>query len=284
MQTSEIRFLEQKALDIRRDVIEMSRFASGHPIHPGPALSCAEIVAALYFKFMHIDPENPKWPGRDRFVLSKGHGYAAVYAALAERGFFPKEELLTARGINSRLQGHPDMKKTPGIDMTSGSLGNGMATAMGMAYSLKLHGSRAHVYVILGDGECQEGIIWEAAMSAAGFKLDNFTAIVDYNHFQSCGATDSIMSVEPFAAKWEAFGWKTIEINGHDMYDICRALDETVNYHGKPICILANTVKGKGVSYMEHNNRWHCCDMTDEEHIIAVAEVEAAQKKLNECC
>lgn len=274
--------LYQAALTIRKDIIEMSKKASGCPMHPGPALSCTDIVAALYFKYMRIKPDQPNWSERDRFVLSKGHGYAAVYSALARKGYFPVEELMTARGINSRLQGHPDMKKTPGIDMTAGSLGNGISAAAGMAYSLKHRGSSAHVYVILGDGECQEGIVWEAAMSAARFKLGNLTAFVDCNRFQSCGSLTEIMEMEPFEDKWQAFGWKTIRIDGHDMAQICEAIEESKIDIDVPVCILANTIKGKGISFMENNNRWHCDDMTDEEYRIAVEELRQEQMILEE--
>ena len=280
MEEDKIKLL-QAAYHIRRQIIEMSRFAAGCPMHPGPALSCADLVAALYFKYLRVEPKNPGWPERDRFIISKGHGYAAVYAALAERGFFPEEELLTARALNSRLQGHPDMKKTPGIDMTSGSLGNGISAGVGMAYSLKNRGSKARVYVILGDGECQEGIVWEAALAAARFSLGNLTVFVDCNGFQSCGSVAEIMAMEPFEEKWKAFGWNTIRINGHDMDEICGGIETAGSMEG-PVCILADTIKGKGISFMENNNRWHCDNMTDEEYEQAVKELEAARRELCE--
>ena len=269
----ELKRLKKVAVEMRRDIINMAAHC-GTAIHVGPALSCTDMMAALYFKIMNIDPENPTWDERDRFVMSKGHAYAALYSALAERGFFPREELLTARGINSRLQGHPALGKTPGVDMTAGSLGNGFACALGIAKALKLKGSHAHVYAMLGDGESQEGVIWEAALAAPNFGCDNLTAIVDYNHFQSCGAVKDIMPMYPMADKWKAFGWEVWEMNGNDMADVVKTLDMAKEYDERPVCIIANTVKGKGISFTEHNNRWHAAVATEEEYVQAMKELD----------
>lgn len=245
--------LARMARQLRRDVIDIAYKAQG-PSHPGPALSLADIVSCLYFDLMRIRPDQPQWEERDRFVLSKGHACPVLYAALAEKGFFPREELLTVRKINSRLQGHPDMKKTPGVDMTSGSLGNGMAVAAGIALGLKASGNPATVYAVIGDGEMQEGIIWEAALFSAVRGLDNLVVILDYNHYQSCGATDDILPMEPVVDKWRSFGWKTFEMNGHNIPEILSTLEQAQHFRGKPVFVQANTVKGRGVSFMEHNN------------------------------
>ena len=258
---SQIVRLEKMATQIRRDIIEIAYKAQG-PSHPGPSLSIADVMSCLYFHEMHVRPEEPRWEGRDRLVLSKGHACPALYAALAEKGFFPREELLTVRKVDSRLQGHPDMKKTPGVDMTAGSLGNGMPIATGMALGLKASGNAAHVYAIIGDGEMQEGIIWEAAMFAGAHKLDNLTVILDYNHQQSCGSTEAILPMEPVLDKWKSFGWKTLEMNGHNVPDILDKLAIARAYQGMPTIIVAHTVKGKGVSFMENNNAWHQSLMT----------------------
>ena len=264
------------ANQIRRDIIEIAYKAQG-PSHPGPSLSIADVMSCLYFHEMHVRPEEPHWEGRDRLVLSKGHACPALYAALAEKGFFPREELLTVRKVDSRLQGHPDMKKTPGVDMTAGSLGNGMPIATGMALGLKASGNAAHVYAIIGDGEMQEGIIWEAAMFAGAHKLDNLTVILDYNHQQSCGSTEAILPMEPVLDKWKSFGWKTLEMNGHNVPDILDKLAIARAYQGMPTIIVAHTVKGKGVSFMENNNAWHQSLMTPEQYHVALQELEEAQ-------
>lgn len=267
--------LKKQAIQIRRDIIEMCTHGKGGAIHVGPALSSTDIVTALYFKIMKVDCENPNWEDRDRFILSKGHGYAVIYSALAEKGFFPREELLTARAINSRLQGHPVLGKTPGIDMTSGSLGNGLSCGLGIAKALKLQKKpHSKVYVILGDGESQEGMVWEAAMAAPNLGLDNVVAIVDYNHFQSCGAVDEIMPLHPLAEKWRSFGWYVMEMNGHDMDDIVRKLTIAKEFAGKPVCIIAHTVKGKGISFIEHNNKWHVGMCTEEQYTQAMKELD----------
>jgi transketolase len=206
---------------------------------------------------MRIDPENPDWPDRDRFILSKGHACPVWYAALAERGYFDKAHLKTLRQMGSILQGHPDMNKTPGIDMTAGSLGHGLPAGLGMALSGKMQQKDFHVFVIIGDGESQEGSIWEASMAAPNFKLDNLTAILDYNHLQNDHSVDDIMPIHPVVDKWQAFGWNVIEIDGHNMAQVVDALEKAKAHKGAPTMIVANTVKGKGVSYMENVCEWH---------------------------
>lgn len=268
-----IRELRLMANTIRRDIIDIAFKAQG-PSHPGPALSCTDIVTALYFNIMNIDPERPDWPDRDRFVLSKGHACPVLYSALAELGYFPKDWLWTIRSIDSHLQGHPDMKKTPGVDSTSGSLGNGLPIALGMALYLKHEGKASQVYCVLGDGECQEGTVWEAVMAAPALGADNLTAIVDFNHLQSCGSVIDIMNIPNIAKAWDDMGWNVITINGHNMPEILSALETAKEYRGKPTCIIANTVKGKGVSYMEHDNSWHQKIPSQEQYEQAVRELE----------
>ena len=247
--------LEQMAVVIRCDIIDMICTAAAG--HPGGSLSAADVVTALYFRVMRIDPQNPDWPDRDRFILSKGHACPVWYAALAERGYFEKSHLKTLRQMGSILQGHPDMRKTPGIDMTAGSLGHGLSAGLGMALSGKLQQKDYHVFVIIGDGESQEGSIWEASMAAPNFKLDNLTAILDYNHLQNDDSVDDIMPIHPAVDKWRAFGWHVLDIDGHDMAQVVAALEEAKSHKGKPTMIVANTVKGKGVSYMENVCEWH---------------------------
>ena len=247
--------LKKMAVIIRCDIIDMICTAAAG--HPGGSLSAADVVTALYFRVMRIDPENPDWPDRDRFILSKGHACPVWYAALAERGYFDKSHLKTLRQMGSILQGHPDMLKTPGIDMTAGSLGHGLPAGLGMALSGKLQQKDYHVFVIIGDGESQEGSIWEASMAAPNFKLDNLTAILDYNHLQNDYSVDDIMPIHPVVDKWQAFGWHVIEIDGHDMTQVVDALEKAKAHQGAPTMIVANTVKGKGVSYMENVCEWH---------------------------
>ena len=247
--------LEQMAVTIRCDIIDMICTAAAG--HPGGSLSAADVVTALYFRIMRLDPQNPDWPDRDRFILSKGHACPVWYAALAERGYFDKSHLKTLRQMGSILQGHPDMRKTPGIDMTAGSLGHGLSAGLGMALSGKLQQKDYHVFVIIGDGESQEGSIWEASMAAPHFKLDNLTAILDYNHLQNDYSVDDIMPIHPPVDKWQAFGWHVIDIDGHDMAQVVAALEEAKSHQGTPTMIVANTVKGKGVSYMENVCEWH---------------------------
>ncbi len=269
----DIRELKQKANQLRRNIIEMT-YQSERKIHVGPALSCIDILAALYFKFMRIDPENPMWEDRDRFILSKGHAYAALYAALCERGFFDKKELKTVRHINSKLQGHPAMYKTPGVDMTVGSLGNGLGIGLGMAYYLKLIGKPSKVFVMLGDGELNEGAIWETVMQAPVRKADNLIALVDYNHYQSCGSCEDILPMGRLGDKWKDFGWNVLEMNGHDMADIVNKIAIAINFHGAPTVIIAHTVKGKGISFMENQNIWHVNKVTQEQYKKAMDELK----------
>jgi len=263
--------LETMAATIRCDIIEM--ICTAQAGHPGGSLSATDIVTALYFRIMNIDPTRPDWPDRDRFILSKGHACPVWYAALAERGYFDKAHLGTLRKLNSILQGHPDMRKTPGIDMTAGSLGQGLSAGLGMALSGKLRGKGYHVWVVIGDGEMQEGSVWEAAMAAPKWRLDNLTAILDRNHLQNDACVDDQMPIEPVADKWRAFGWHVVEIDGHDMAQVVQALKDTQARKGKPTMILAETVKGKGVSYMENQVEWHGKAPCEEEAACALDEI-----------
>ncbi len=263
--------LKQMAATIRCDIIEM--ICTAQAGHPGGSLSAADIVTALYFRLMRLDPKNPDWPDRDRFILSKGHACPVWYAALAERGFFDKSHLGTLRRLNSILQGHPDMLKTPGIDMTAGSLGHGLSAGLGMALSGKLQRKDYHVWVVIGDGESQEGSIWEAAMAAAKWKVDNLTAILDRNHLQNDDCVDDLMPIEPVADKWRAFGWNLLEIDGHQMEAIVEALEAAKSHKGSPTMIIAHTVKGKGVSFMENVCEWHGKAPGEEEADKALNEI-----------
>ena len=254
---SRIAALDAIAAGIRRDVIDALEHAGHeHRGHPGAALSIVDLVVALYFEVMRVDPERPDWPDRDRFVLSKGHGCVALYAALARRGFFDPRHLRTFRRAGSILQGHPDMRKTPGVDMTSGSLGHGLSAAVGLALDARVRGSGSRTFVILGDGELQEGLVWEGAMAAAKYALDTLVAFVDCNGLQSSGRVDEVMPIEPLADKWRAFGWQVETIDGHDMGEILAAV-AACGSSGRPTAVLARTIKGKGVAYMEGDNRWH---------------------------
>jgi transketolase len=225
--------------------------------HPGGSLSSADILATLYFQVMRINPQEPDWPERDRFVLCKGHAAPVLYAVLAEKGYFAKDELLGLRQTGRMLQGHPDMKKTPGVDMSTGSLGQGLSAANGMALAGKLDGKDYRVYALLGDGEMGEGQVWEAGMAAAHYKLDNLTAIIDFNGLQIDGRTDDVMSSAPLSAKWRAFGWHVIEVDGHDIEKLTAAFEEAKKVKGKPTMLIARTIKGKGVSFMENQAGWH---------------------------
>ncbi len=247
--------LEKMAKQLRRDVITM--IATAGSGHPGGSLSAADIVTALYFKVMRHDPKNPQWTDRDRFVLSKGHAAPILYAALAECGYFPVAELSTLRKLGSRLQGHTDRTLTPGVEMSAGSLGQGLSYGIGMALSGKLDKRDYRVYVLIGDGECDEGQVWEAAMFAPHHRMDNITAIVDHNDLQLDGRVCDIMGLEPLTDKWRAFNWNVLEINGHDMGEILKALKKAGEVKGKPTVIIAHTVKGKGVSFMEGNVDFH---------------------------
>jgi transketolase len=250
-----IKRLEKKALEVRRHIIRMV-YAAGSG-HPGGSLSATDILVALYFHCMNHDPKNPDWTERDRFIASKGHCAPALYAVLAEAGYFPVEELLTLRKLGSRLQGHPAMHKLPGIDMSTGSLGQGLSVAVGMGLAAKLDRKQHRIYVLLGDGELDCGQIWEAVMSAAHYKLDNITAILDRNELQIDGKTEQVMSLEPIAFKWKSFGWHVNEINGHDFAQIISAVEHSKEIKGEPIIIIAHTVKGKGVSFMEGSLKFH---------------------------
>ncbi|MBQ8682361.1 MAG: transketolase [Selenomonadales bacterium] len=247
--------LQTKAKAIRRNIVKMITEAKSG--HPGGSLSAADIVTTLYFAEMNVDPQNPKDPNRDRFVLSKGHAAPVLYATLAAKGYFPEEELMSLRQVNTRVQGHPSMKDLPGVDMSTGSLGQGLSAANGMALAARLDGSDRRVFVLMGDGELQEGMIWEAAMLAGHYKLSNVTAFVDYNGLQIDGPVDSVMSPLPLAEKWRAFQWNVIEIDGHDIPAIYDAIQAAKAETEKPTVILAKTVKGKGVSFMENQAGWH---------------------------
>ncbi|OFW10044.1 MAG: hypothetical protein A3H96_03570 [Acidobacteria bacterium RIFCSPLOWO2_02_FULL_67_36] len=249
--------LEATAAAIRTEVLEvLASIGPDHRGHPGGTLSIVDIITALYFEVMNVDPLHPRWPDRDRFILSKGHGCLALYAALARRGFFGRRHLLTFRSVNSLLQGHPDMRRTPGVDMTTGSLGHGLSAGVGAALDLRARRSQAHVYVLLGDGELQEGLVWEGAMAAAKYRLRNLTAIIDRNGLQGSGRVEETMPLEPLGAKWKAFGWRVLEVDGHDIGQIVAALRRP-HADGRPTVVVARTVKGKGVSHMEGDNRWH---------------------------
>ncbi len=264
--------LESYASIIRQDIIKMvEEAASGHP---GGSLSGADILTALYYNHMNIKPEEPNWSERDRFILSKGHAAPLLYAVLANKGFFPKEKLLELRKLGSMLQGHPDFKKTPGVEMSTGSLGQGISVSVGTALAGKLDKKSYRVYVMLGDGEVQEGIVWEAAMAAAHYKLDNICAILDYNGFQIDGAVDKVMSIDPIGEKWKSFGWNVITIDGHNFEEITEALNEAAAVKDMPTIIIAKTIKGKGVSFMENQADWHGKACNSEEAEKALEELK----------
>lgn len=252
---AEISSLQRHAKSIRRNIVSMVTEAKSG--HPGGSLSAADILTLLYFKHMHVDPQNPHDPERDRFVLSKGHASPLLYSTLAEKGYFPKEELMTFRKINSRLQGHPEMKHVPGVDMSTGSLGQGISAACGMALAGKVDKKAYRVYAILGDGELEEGMVWEAAMFAGHYHLDNLMAFVDFNGLQIDGPIEDVMSPLPIADKWRAFNWNVLEIDGHDYQAIHEAIEAAKAYQGKPTLVVAHTVKGKGIAAMENQADWH---------------------------
>lgn len=275
---SEIDRLREIARRIRVEVVKAVYHARAG--HLGGPLSAADLLAALYFHVMRIRPDEPAWPDRDRFILSKGHSSIVLYAAMALRGYLPVEELSTFDAAHSRLQGHPDMTRLPGLDMSTGSLGMGISAGMGIALGARLTGRASRAYVILGDGECQEGEVWEAAMSAARYGLDNLIAIIDHNKLQQYGwPGDGPDGRTPpqvpgeLVAKWSAFGWRVLEVDGHDMPDILRVLDEANRGDGRPVAIIAHTVKGKGVSYMEGHYFWHTRAITPEEFAAAMADL-----------
>lgn len=267
-----IKNLEQIANKLRQHIIEMICHAcSGHP---GGSLSAADIITVLYFYQLKHDPKRPNWADRDRFVMSKGHAAPVLYAALAEAGYFPKKDLLTLRQLGSSLQGHIDMNSLPGIEMSTGSLGQGLSAANGMALAARLDKKSLHVYCLLGDGECQEGQIWEAAMTSSHYKLDNLTAIVDRNKYQIDGRVEDIKNIDPLADKFKAFGWNVISCDGHSIESLISALDESGRKHGKPTMIIADTVKGKGVSFMEEKPLdFHGKAPTQEEKEKALGEL-----------
>lgn len=262
--------LSKVCRQVRRDIITMTANAGSG--HPGGSLSAVELMTSAFFNHMRVDPSNPHDPDRDRFVLSKGHACPALYAALARRGFFDPKHLTTLRQYHSILQGHPDMNKTPGIDISSGSLGNGLAIGVGMAMSGRLHHQDYMTYVMLGDGEVQEGMVWEAAMAAHHHDLGNLVAIVDCNGVQINGWVNEIMTVEPLADKWRAFGWNVVEVNGHNMKDLLTVL-HTAKTMRHPTVILMRTVKGRGVSFMEDDCKWHGNSPSDEELVQAILEI-----------
>ncbi|MBN2396037.1 MAG: transketolase [Candidatus Atribacteria bacterium] len=260
--------LKTIAREVRLNIIDMIYTAQSG--HPGGALSAADIVTALYFDIMKFDPKNLKWPDRDRFILSKGHACPVWYACLAMKGAFPMKELKTLRQLNSILQGHPDKLKTPGVDMTTGSLGQGLSIGVGMALEGKLEKKNYHVFIVLGDGELNEGMIWEAAASAHKYHLDNLIAIVDRNHLQMDGFTEEVMPMEPINKKFQAFNWEVITIDGHNMKEILLALEKALTIKKRPICIIANTVKGKCVDFMENIREWHGLAPNEEQYKKAV--------------
>ncbi len=256
---------------LRRHIITMiGKAGSGHP---GGSLSAVEIVTVLYFKFLRHMPSNPRWSDRDRFILSKGHAAPLLYATLAECGYFPLSELSTLRQLGSRLQGHADRTVTPGVEMTAGSLGQGLSFALGVALAGRLNSQDYRVYVLLGDGECDEGQVWEGAMAAAHFKVDNLVAIVDNNGLQIDGWNRDVMNLDPFSRKWQAFGWHVIEVDGHDLAQLTSALEQAKLVKGQPTVIIAHTIKGKGVSFMENNVDFHGKAPNAEEVEIALKEL-----------
>ena len=272
MKLTKVEELEKMARQVRKGIIEA--VYSNQSGHPGGSLSVADILTVLYFKEMNIDEKNPNWDDRDRLVLSKGHCSPALYSCLANRGFFPVEDLKTFRNINSYLQGHPDKNKVPGVDMTTGSLGQGLSAANGMAIAGKMDGKDYRVYCILGDGEIEEGQIWEAAMAANKYKLDNLCVIVDNNNLQIDGTIEEVMSSYPIDEKFRSFGFEIIKIDGHDITEIIKAFDVAKNVKGKPTCIIAKTIKGKGISYMENQVGWHGKAPNEEQYIQALQELE----------
>ena len=270
-----IRNLRRKAVLLRKHIIRMTHnVQSGHP---GGSMSSTEIVTALYFHVLRVDPKNPGWANRDRFVMSKGHACPVWYAALAERGFFPVDELLTFRKINSRLQGHPELGTTPGVENPAGAEGQGLSFSVGLALAARVDHEPWHVYCLMGDGEQDVGQTWEAAMAAAKYGLDNLTAIIDRNGIQQEGRTEDIMPLEPLAEKWEAFNWHVLTIDGHDFRQVLAAFEEAQRTKGRPTAIIARTVKGKGISFMENKIKYHGAATTQEEFRQALAELDALE-------
>lgn len=273
MKITKVEALAEKARKIRIDLLQEVYY--GKSGHIGSSLSCADILAVLYFNEMNIDPQDPKAESRDRFVLSKGHASEALYATLAERGYFPKEDLITFRHIDSTLQGHPDMNKVPGVDMTTGSLGQGLSAANGMAIASKIDKQGFRVYCLMGDGELEEGQVWEAAMTSSQYELDNICAIIDCNGLQLTGKTEEIKSLnhENIEQKFRSFGFNTIVIDGNNIESIMQAFSIAERTKGMPSVIIAKTIKGKGVSFMENNNEWHGKSLSDEDYKKALEEL-----------
>lgn len=272
LSSDEVKKLEERAKTVRRHIVSMiGEAASGHP---GGSLSVVEMLVALYFHVMRIDPKRPDWPDRDRFVLAKGHAAPALYAVLAEAGYFPVETLKTLRKFGSILQGHPDMRKTPGVEASTGSLGQGLSMANGMAMAGKLDRKDYRVYAALGDGETEEGQVWEAAMTSVHYKLDNLTAFVDYNRLQIDGPVEKVKAATPQADRWKAFGWHVLEVDGHNFKEIVAAIEAARKVTGRPTMIIAHTVKGKGVSFMENQVDWHGSAPKRDQVAQALAELQ----------
>ncbi len=271
MKIVDINALEKIATDIRKGIL--TAVYSAQSGHPGGSLSCADILTVLYFNVMNIDPKDPQSPSRDRFILSKGHCAPALYATLARRGFFAESDLATFRKIDSPLQGHPDKNKVPGVDMTTGSLGQGLSVACGMAFASKLDRAGCRVYCLLGDGELDEGQVWEACLTASKYKLDNLCVIVDNNHLQIDGTIEEVAGMKHIYEKFRAFGFEVISIHGNDILDILNAFTLAKNVKGRPTIILANTTKGKGVSFMENKVEWHGKAPSEEEYKLAMQEL-----------
>lgn len=269
--------LQLKAVQIRMDVLKMIHRAKAG--HTGGSLSNTDILTALYYKVMSIDPENPNWEERDRFVLSKGHSVESLWCILADRGFFPREELNTFSQFGTRLIGHPN-NEVPGVEMNTGALGHGLSISVGMALAAKRDGKKYRVFCLMGDGEQAEGSIWEAAMSGAHYQLDNLIGIIDRNGLQITGDTEDVMSLEPLDEKWRAFGWHVIEVDGHDFTELVSAFEAVPEVPGKPTLVIANTIKGKGVSFAENVARWHHQVPNDEELERALAELAAQEEQL----
>lgn len=271
MKIKDVKELEKIARNVRIGIIEAVHVAKSG--HPGGSLSIADILTVLYFNQMNIDETKPQDKSRDRLVLSKGHCAPALYSTLAERGFFEKGLLKTLRNINGNLQGHPDMNKIPGVDMTTGSLGQGLSVANGMAMASKLGGEGIRVYCICGDGELQEGQIWEAAMTSSHYKLDNLCLIVDNNNLQIDGNVDKVMNIYPLDEKFRSFGFEVINVDGHNIQELINAFEQAKKVKGKPTAIIANTIKGKGVSFMENEAGWHGKAPNEEQYEIAIKEL-----------
>jgi transketolase len=267
---AEIQFLKRKATEIRMDLLTMIYEAGTG--HTGGSLSNTDILTVLYYHIMNVDPNNPKWAERDRYVQSKGHSVESYWAILADKGFFPKEELKTFSQFGTRLIGHPN-NKVPGVEMNTGALGHGLPISVGMALAAKMDGKSYNVYTLMGDGEQAEGSVWEGAMAAAQYKLNNLIAIVDRNRLQITGNTEDVMSLEPFGEKWRAFGWDVVEVDGNNIEELVKVLEQTPRVSGKPTLIVANTVKGKGISFAENVAKWHHHVPSKEEYQLAMDEL-----------